>query len=134
MEVVYVIRMDGTDYYKIGYTSRDISDRLAELQTGNPRRLSVVSTIEGDEAQEERLHRLFAHCQTEVRNEWFHLSGKQIEEITNGVQHIPHQSSGIRGTPDAFRPICGRQQYPATTRRKDVPYGSRAIDRESVIC
>lgn len=31
---VYLINMVGTDYYKIGYTSRHISKRLSEVQVG----------------------------------------------------------------------------------------------------
>ncbi len=50
--MVYFVKMTGTNFVKIGYTGGDITRRLTMLQTGCPRKLQVIATLEGDEALE----------------------------------------------------------------------------------
>eukprot|EP00731_Ephydatia_muelleri_P002500 Em0001g2500a len=38
---IYIIQTAGTNYYKIGRTTRNVNERLAELQVGNPLLLVV---------------------------------------------------------------------------------------------
>lgn len=69
---VYLIT-DGTAHYKIGVAT-DVPKRLAELQTGNPRPLTIIATIQTADpiALETELHAKFADCH--VLLEWFALS------------------------------------------------------------
>lgn len=66
---VYCIS-DGTAV-KIGRTSNHPSNRIAELQTGNPRLLKLLAFVETDDATaaEIAMHRKFAHLN--VLGEWF---------------------------------------------------------------
>ena len=68
---IYFIQEQGTQYIKIGYTDNSVKERLNALQTGNPRPLVVVKSINGSRSEEVRLHQKFKHCQ--VRKEWFIL-------------------------------------------------------------
>ena len=42
MSKVYLIKAG--KYYKIGFTKRDLSERMRELQTGNPFLIEVINT------------------------------------------------------------------------------------------
>jgi hypothetical protein len=68
---IYVIS-EGTEWFKIGI-SANTEKRIEKMQTGNPRRLSLVAsfmvrTIRID-AVEKRAHEALAFC--ERRGEWF---------------------------------------------------------------
>ena len=65
---VYFIRDAGGDV-KIGYSERDPFGRLATMQTGNPRALTLLATIPGDRSVERELHDKFSPLR--VRGEWF---------------------------------------------------------------
>ena len=68
---VYLIQMDGTDYYKIGMTTRDVVDRMSELQSFTPFALKVVDHHwqENPRDVEYSLHQALKSYR--VRNEWF---------------------------------------------------------------
>ncbi len=69
--LVYVIE-DGLGV-KIGYTVGPAASRVADLQTGNPRLISVIATISGaSDIVELHLHNQFAKWN--VRGEWFDRS------------------------------------------------------------
>ena len=69
MPSVYIIGDDTPAPVKIGFTTRDPSDRLADLLTGTPRALRVLASCEGDQAEEALLH---AACRaSHVAREWF---------------------------------------------------------------
>lgn len=59
---VYFIRDAGGDV-KIGYSERDPFGRLATMQTGNPRALTLLATIPGDRSVERELHDKFSSLQ-----------------------------------------------------------------------
>lgn len=69
--IVYVLRCQG--YVKIGRTKKDVTERLRNLQIGNPWTIEVVNsflTVARDEV-EAALHFRFARYQH--RNEWYAL-------------------------------------------------------------
>lgn len=76
---VYCIT-DGTAV-KIGKSTNHPSNRLAELQTGNPRLLSLVAYVEADNVtiEEIRMHQKFAHLN--VLGEWFEVHPEIIMEF-----------------------------------------------------
>ena len=115
--------MVGTNYYKIGYTSRgDMAGRLAELQTACPRRLEVVATIEGTEATEAEMHLLYWQYRTDGGAEWFEIPPDKAKGFDNGNAE-QGQYRGAVGGASAFdvRPLRRRQQYAVADPRKDVP-------------
>ena len=80
---VYFIKEGGANLVKIGLASR-LYERLATLQTGNPRALTVIGLWRGRSlteaaGAESLLHE--AYVDTHVRGEWFDLSDRQVEKI-----------------------------------------------------
>lgn len=128
VRMLYVIRAGGSGHYKIGFTSKeDVYCRVKQLQTGNPLKLSVVLTIDGDESDEAFWHMTFAHRMTEAMNEWFELTDNDLRILENG-KNTEFQSSSFRDSPFDVRPVCGRQQYATSTRGEDVPRRKSAFD------
>ena len=67
---VYVIASRGA--CKIGFTSGNPADRLKSLQTGNPNRLELVGSVEGERFLEDLAHMRFESCRLE--GEWFRMN------------------------------------------------------------
>ncbi len=92
---LYVIG-DGRGHFKIGITSRDGAVRLAELQVGNPYKLTIVFQFELVESVnrevETWLHETFDHKRTSAGNEWFSLDANDIEKIESYVFQIEKES------------------------------------------
>ena len=85
--LVYVIQMGDTKYYKIRIT-KNINNRIKSLQTGNPLPLHTVTTIELGELYmnlvkdlEKQLHLLFSYCRK--CGEWFKFENKEQDIIIN---------------------------------------------------
>lgn len=81
-ESVYIFHMEGTDFYKIGY-SNNIEKRLQTLQVSSPFNLSVIWQLKiwFPQEAERYLHQLFK--EKKVKNEWFMLSQDDLDVIKN---------------------------------------------------
>lgn len=80
--LVYLIRESETEFYKIGKSQESsLSDRLASLQVGNPRKLIPFYSIliENPFFVEAELHRCYS--QYNGNGEWFKLTPELVEEI-----------------------------------------------------
>ncbi|HEY7312237.1 MAG TPA: GIY-YIG nuclease family protein [Gemmataceae bacterium] len=64
-------------FIKIGFTDRDVPERVAELQVGNPSLLVILCVQFGDEKREQDLHELFAADY--VRGDWFRPSPDLVD-------------------------------------------------------
>ena len=73
------------DAVKIGFTAGDPQERLRQLQTGNHEVLTLIGTREGNEAEEDRLHKQFEVYKTPAGNEWFWLVPSLQEFIGTGL-------------------------------------------------
>src|SRR5688572_19771645 len=73
-DVIYFIEAVGAGLVKIGFTERDVQDRLRELQTASPHRLKLVASISGDINDESALHKSFAHLRQV--GEWFRIDAE----------------------------------------------------------
>jgi hypothetical protein len=67
-EWIYLVRMKGTQFYKIGITC-NLQRRIIALQNANPFELELLVKIPGNTALEYALHKRMAH--NWVRGEWF---------------------------------------------------------------
>ena len=84
--MIYIYHAEGTDLYKVGYTSRKDADRRRkEWETGCPFPLELVGTTEGDRGDEARVHRRLKRAgkwmEEAAGQEWFRLSPEDIEQI-----------------------------------------------------
>lgn len=70
--ILYFIQPEGEPFVKIGYSSVKASSRIRSLQIGNPRKLKLLASVIGTQAQELGLH--FLLREHHVHGEWFHLT------------------------------------------------------------
>ncbi|MFD0449326.1 GIY-YIG nuclease family protein [Streptomyces indonesiensis] len=88
----YLVGMEGSPLVKIGFTSGDPKKRLASLQTGQPMKLSLLWSSEGD--HESALHHRFAPHR--VRGEWFDLTplGDPVQVVEDAIR-FPDKDSTV---------------------------------------
>lgn len=88
MGYVYLINMVGTNFYKIGHTTRDVEIRLNELSTGNPEPLELVNYYKTDNyiKLESWLHRSYKAKKKE--GEWFEFDEEFVNEFVNECKTI----------------------------------------------
>jgi hypothetical protein len=74
--VVYLVG-DG-DFFKIGTSTKSrLKSRMAAIQTGNPKKLSLYSTVSGGLGLERQIHRRLA--KHGMQGEWFCYSDEMFE-------------------------------------------------------
>lgn len=80
---VYIIH-ERANRYKIGIT-KDVDDRVAQLQTGNSNDLTLVTYNDQCDARkiERRLHSVFERRR--LNGEWFELSNGELEEAMRTI-------------------------------------------------
>ncbi len=111
---VYFIRAGTDGPIKIGYSARDINERLSQLQTGNPEELCLIGLVSGTEDFEKRLHRRFrAH---HIRGEWFRPDPEILAFIAG------------RAAPVALGATCVHDWRPV--RGEVLMYRCRACERK----
>lgn len=76
--------MNDNKIYKIGYTKREVSQRINELKTGNPYEFDIVEVYQAENygsAIEGKLHRTFRS--KKINGEWFELDEDDINDFQN---------------------------------------------------
>lgn len=108
---VYVLKSGKS--YKIGI-SKDVAERLRNLQTGNPIEIALVSAafLENAPRFESRLHEAFSDYRT--RGEWFELPPEKVEDLieilenTDFIDRVP-PFDNIVYYPPGTRVLWGEQ-------------------------
>jgi hypothetical protein len=77
--LVYFIGADGTGCVKIGWTTRRIEERVAQIQHASPFDVYVLATMSGGLTEERALHERFAPLR--MRGEWFRKEGALADLI-----------------------------------------------------
>ena len=122
LRIVYFLESRGR--IKIGFTTRDIRERIAELATGNPDPIELIGTIAvADDEDDRDLHRRFAVYND--RGEWFHATPELCQQIATLLRkrgdptasiEVPIDCSGIPINGDVgfvvdwACPGCGQRQ------------------------
>lgn len=77
---VYLVKMKGLNYYKIGVT-KNIENRIKSLQNGNPIEIQLIKSIPVADmyAKENYLHSKYDYAN--MKNEWFEFNLSEVEEI-----------------------------------------------------
>ena len=122
---VYFIEAAGTDLVKIGIAAVP-KDRLRELQTASPHKLSILATMPGGKAAEGRLHRHFAGSR--ATGEWFHRT-PELDALIADVQAGNSDAGGggharlqqVRKMPTATRDWVTRNAHSITRRDHPEP-------------
>lgn len=79
--VVYFIKCE--NFVKIGYAT-DANKRLLSMRTGNPFKLELLKTIDGDFSLEKNLHWRFSEYHHQF--EWFKYEGKLKDWLEGDCQ------------------------------------------------
>ena len=82
---IYFVEAEGTNCVKIGFTSRSVEQRIAELQTGQPQRLRLWGSIPGECDAEQGLHKEYAALRT--NGEWFSPADSIYHTIRNLIDN-----------------------------------------------
>lgn len=92
---IYVLQSGDTFYYKIGLTSGSVKKRIAELQTGNPFRITarLVHPVQNMKIAEDILHRRY--FQKRGLGEWFYFGPSFLYDpddifIEHVIDYITH--------------------------------------------
>lgn len=75
---VYLIIEDGDEFCKIGYSTQSDA-RIGDLQTGNPRLLTLYAVKEGTKEDEKQLH--LTYLEHNTYGEWFYLIPDMLLEF-----------------------------------------------------
>lgn len=79
--LVYIVKIESEDKYKIGFTKRKLEERIKGLQTGCPYNIIPIFEFDSKYATklESYLHRSFSDKRLE--GEWFSLTDKDLDNI-----------------------------------------------------
>ena len=85
-EYLYLLRMDGTNYFKIGYSSKleNVSKRLSQCQTGNPIQLTIIAIYEvrwSARSYEKSIHCILKDYR--MKGEWFDFDSQCLKFMQN---------------------------------------------------
>jgi len=131
--MVYILQMEETEYYKIGYTDNPIELRISGLQTGNPEPLIVRALFENMTTTDEKLiHSQLLEYKTRGGEEWFKLPAEVVADlIRTGENYNGNESYSVptfRTSAFDVRQIRGGQYNNTSERREDVPDGGSPFD------
>lgn len=88
MYSVYLIsaEINGEKCYKIGYTKRNVEDRIREFKTGNASEFEIVDSFQSEWGTriETLLHRYYKS--KKVNGEWFNLNEQDVSEFKDYCQ------------------------------------------------
>jgi hypothetical protein len=101
----YYERLSNVDYVKIGFTSNDVSSRIAQLQTGNPREINLVYLFEFENTEMAKQVERIIHWKLrglEKLGEWFHYS-EVVYTVLKAVEKISIFSSHTCPSDEAIK-------------------------------
>lgn len=152
---LYFIEMVESKRIKIGYTAGYAERRMSQLQTGQPERLILLGTIEGEMSDERSLHRELK--QYRLGGEWFSGDVKEIvthlistngpwyrcRELSINRRAMEREWESIFRTTDCHAEDCGHQYSESeikhcvrnvrglrkAQKKHKVKYGFELLDR-----
>lgn len=90
---VYLINIEGTNTYKIGFTKRHPFKRVSNIQTNIPQKLQLLKWMPTNHGMklEKALHNKFSDKQ--LKGEWFQLDANDIENFEQTCQMLENALS-----------------------------------------
>lgn len=74
---VYILWVEGTSYFKVGFARASLRRRLSELQIASPLNIHFIAAAYGSKRDEQALHELLKPLS--VRGEWFDFHGRSAQ-------------------------------------------------------
>ena len=96
--LVYFLRCG--DAMKIGYTTRDLTSRLAAFATGNPKPMTMIGAVPGRRSTERELHE---RCRPiRLRGEWFQAAPALLRAVVVIAERAANIAPDQLGHADAL--------------------------------
>lgn len=109
--MIYFIQVGSAGPIKIGYAEKDVDKRRRALQTAHYEALHLLKCIQGDYAEENKLHARFNHLR--LRGEWFKAT-RELHEFIDAHPAVPVRLPGEYETID-------RAQWKELVRKEPSP-------------
>ena len=84
---IYFIQCGKNGPIKIGYTNKDVKERMAQLQTACPYELKLLWITDGGPEEEQTLHHNLKH--ENIRGEWFRPGNDVLRSIDDSENLFP---------------------------------------------
>ena len=82
--MIYLVKAEGTNLYKIGYTASTAESRIKAMHSGCPHKLSIVEEVVGSQEKERWLHETFS--ENRKHGEWFEFDEEIIEKVCEKIK------------------------------------------------
>jgi hypothetical protein len=118
--MLYIIRREGTDQFKVGYSGAGVDDRIRQLQTATPDKLVKWGEYFGSKRDEAYLHRKLHgyHIHRGGGTEWFEVDEETLQKVLDAAvrdhrihpywqSHISSQET-TPPTPEKDRPLTSK--------------------------
>ena len=87
--MIYFVDINRDGPIKIGFTKRDVGERIKELQTSCPYQLNLLATMEGDIFREKRLQRSYQNWKLPGNHqEWYER--EPLIQFIDKIREKPH--------------------------------------------
>jgi hypothetical protein len=131
--MIYIYWAKGTDFYKVGYTSRTEAEiRRKEWETGCPYSLAFIGSVDGTRNDESKLHKKLKRqgewIEKAAGKEWFRLTQDDVEKIL-GYKRTPTEDNAINIVHEVGIKLIKSQTRKAS-RRKDLQEFTASILKE----
>lgn len=87
--MIYLVKAEGTNLYKIGYTDGKTEKRVKAMQTGCPHKLSIIEEAFGDIDKEKLLHNTFS--KQRKQGEWFEFDDDLIQKVVDKMHNATQE-------------------------------------------
>ena len=87
--MIYLVKAEGTNLYKIGYTDGKAEKRVKTMQTGCPHKLSIIEEAFGDMDKEKFLHNTFS--EQRKQGEWFEFDDDLIQKVVDKIHNATQE-------------------------------------------
>jgi len=96
MKYIYLLQLEGTDLYKIGFTKNNPNKRVKSLQTGSPHKIVLIdqyqtvmaTTIESILHRSMKSKKYIAEDGFMLLGEWFKLELSDVKEFQSRCKRI----------------------------------------------
>ena len=89
---VYVLKQAASHFYKVGLTSGNVADRIKQLQTGNPKKISqvfsqkVTDVGQAEKAAKDSVKKFHAHPEHQGGTEWYEVPSNKYSGFIKTIE------------------------------------------------
>ena len=90
--LVYILKQAGSNFYKVGLTSGSVKNRIKQLQTGNPNKISEVFSQkvkdvgQAEKAAKDAVKKYHAHPKYQGGMEWYEVPSKESRSFISTIE------------------------------------------------